>query len=189
MKLLLHCCCAPCATACVDSLKGSLAAGDIASETDYVPTLFWYNPNIHPLAEYHKRRDALLAFVSMNKLPLESIDECGSERLLQDIGTETPGELHDRPCCEMCYRLLLEKTAACAAQQGFDAISTTLLISPYQKHDMIRRLGEELAGQYGLVFLYRDFRPLFRESQAQARALGLYMQKYCGCAMSIQGRQ
>ena len=87
--------------------------------------------------------------------------------------------------CFFCYRIRLEKTAVYAAQNGYDAFSTSLLISPYQQHDVIRRMGEELAAHYKVKFFYRDFRPLFREGQAEARALGLYRQKYCGCEYSI----
>ncbi len=67
---------------------------------------------------------------------------------------------------------------------GYDTFSTTLLISPYQNHDALKQIGEEMAQKYNLIFLYRDFRPGFREGQAEARELGLYMQKYCGCVFS-----
>ncbi|MCL2762450.1 MAG: epoxyqueuosine reductase QueH [Treponema sp.] len=170
MKLLLHCCCAPCSIACIEHLAAEAIA----------PMLFWYNPNIHPFTEYQSRRDALRAFVSAKNLPLECIDEYGLLSFLEQIGNTTA--FPDR--CDVCYRMRLEQTAAFAAKHGFDAFSTTLLISPYQQHDTIRRLGEALAAQYGIAFVYRDFRPLFREGQNQARALGLYMQKYCGCMLS-----
>ena len=62
---------------------------------------------------------------------------------------------------------------------GYDAFSTTLLISPYQNHEALKQIGEEMAEKYGLTFLYRDFRVGFREGQNEARAIGLYMQKYC----------
>ena len=71
---------------------------------------------------------------------------------------------------------------------GYDTFSTTLLISPYQNHDAIKQIEEELAQKYNLKFLYRDFRPGFREGQAEARELGLYMQKYCGCIFSEEDR-
>ena len=71
---------------------------------------------------------------------------------------------------------------------GYDTFSTTLLISLYQNHDAIKQIGEELAQKYNLKFLYRDFRPGFREGQAEARELGLYMQKYCGCVFSEEDR-
>jgi tRNA A37 threonylcarbamoyladenosine dehydratase/predicted adenine nucleotide alpha hydrolase (AANH) superfamily ATPase len=173
MRLLFHCCCGPCATACVESL----AADGIT------PTLFWYNPNIHPLAEYQNRRDAFIAFAAATNLKTEmpgSNEEYGEQAFLTGIGgeTEAPGR------CEKCYRMRLEQTAAYAAEKGFDAFSTSLLISPYQQHDVIRRVGEEAAARHGVAFLYRDFRPLYGQSRKQARALGLYMQKFCGCMFS-----
>jgi tRNA A37 threonylcarbamoyladenosine dehydratase/predicted adenine nucleotide alpha hydrolase (AANH) superfamily ATPase len=149
------------------------------------PTLFWYNPNIHPLAEYHNRRDAFIAFAAAQNLEKEmpgSNEEYAEQAFLSGIGdeTEAPGR------CELCYRMRLEQTAAYAAEKGFDAFSTSLLISPYQQHDVIRRVGEEAAARYGVAFLYRDFRPLYGQSRKQARALGLYMQKYCGCLFSTE---
>jgi tRNA A37 threonylcarbamoyladenosine dehydratase/predicted adenine nucleotide alpha hydrolase (AANH) superfamily ATPase len=174
MRLLFHCCCGPCSIASVESL---IAEGK-------TPTLFWYNPNIHPLTEYRSRRDALSQFSTGQKLPLIMIDEYGLELFLRSLGPET--EMPGR--CGICYRLRLEKTAAFAAEHGFDTFSTSLLISPYQQHETIQNIGEELAAQYGIAFLYRDFRPFFRKGQASARARGLYMQKYCGCIFSEKER-
>ena len=77
---------------------------------------------------------------------------------------------------------------AFAKEHGFDTISTTLLVSPYQKHEILKEQGEEIAKKYGLNFLYRDFRVGFREGQNKARELGLYMQKYCGCVFSEEDR-
>jgi len=170
MRLLFHCCCGPCATACVENLHAEGIA----------PTLFWYNPNIHPLAEYQCRRDAFAAFAAAKNLQQEMIDTYDEQVFLSGIGSET--EAPQR--CGQCYRMRLEQAAAYAAEKGFDAFSTSLLISPYQKHDMIRSIGEEMAARFGIPFFYRDFRPLFRQSRDQARALGLYMQKYCGCMFS-----
>jgi predicted adenine nucleotide alpha hydrolase (AANH) superfamily ATPase len=72
--------------------------------------------------------------------------------------------------------------------EGYDGISSSLLISPYQSHDLIRRIGENAAIQYGVRFYYRDFRPCFRKGQNQAREMGFYMQKYCGCIFSEEER-
>ncbi|MDR0473468.1 MAG: epoxyqueuosine reductase QueH, partial [Treponema sp.] len=90
--------------------------------------------------------------------------------------------------CAFCYRLRHEKAAALASERSYDAFSTTLLISPYQNHELIREIGEELAGRYGLSFFYRDFRPRFRAGKAQAREARYYMQKYCGCIYSEEER-
>jgi len=91
-------------------------------------------------------------------------------------------------CVKYCYRVRFEQTARYAKEHGYDTFSTTLLISPYQNHNALKKIGEEMAEKYGLNFLYRDFRPGFREGQAEARELGLYMQKYCGCVFSEEMR-
>ena len=75
-----------------------------------------------------------------------------------------------------------------AKEKGYDAFSTTLLVSIYQNHDAIKQIAEELAKKYNIEFVYRDFREGFREGQAKARELGLYMQKYCGCIFSEEDR-
>jgi predicted adenine nucleotide alpha hydrolase (AANH) superfamily ATPase len=197
-KLLLHTCCAPCSVKCIDSL------------VDVKPALFWYNPNIHPYTEYRERRDTLVKFAAYAGLDLISDDEYGLRLFLRGIyagdaesniteelqakfpADDTPMELFQADArsqrCVYCYRLRLEKTAVRAAADGYDCFSTTLLISPYQNHDLIRQIGEELGETYGVKFLYRDFRPLFRAGQTKARELGLYMQKYCGCIFSEEER-
>ena len=144
MKLLLHCCCAPCTITCNENL----------TEDGIEPTLFWYNPNIQPYPEYQNRRDTLTAYAAAENLSLIIEDEYGTDGL---------SETTDEKRCETCYRLRLEKTAAYAAENGFETFSTSLLTSPYQRHDLIRQIGEETAAKYGVVFFYRDFRPLFRQ--------------------------
>ena len=172
MKLLLHCCCAPCSLSCVNALRGE----------GIEPELFWYNPNIHPCAEYSLRRDCLEKFAANEKLKLTLLDEYGLRLFLGTVFPEIEGR------CEKCYSLRLEKAASFAAQEGYSSFTTSLLISPYQDHEAIRRIGEEAAAKYGVDFLYRDFRPFFREGQSAARARGLYMQKYCGCIFSEEER-
>jgi len=174
MKLLFHCCCAPCAAASVESLCGE----------GITPTLFWYNPNIHPSTEYESRRDSLFAFAETGNLPLEKVDEYGLYPFLHSVGGEMAMGLR---CCD-CYYMRLARTAALAVELGFGAFGTSLLISPYQDHDLIRGTGDDVAKQHGMDFMYRDFRPMFRESQNQARANGFYMQKYCGCIFSEADR-
>jgi len=180
MKILLHCCCAPCSVSCV----GSLRAENIE------PHLFWYNPNIHPYTEYKLRRDCLNEFAKSKNLSLTLIDEYGLREFLSEVYSQADKDSisHHPQRCKKCYSIRLEKTAGFAAQEGYSAFSTTLLISPYQDHEEIKRVGEELAKKYGIEFLYRDFRPLFREGQSAARAENFYMQKYCGCVFSEEER-
>ena len=180
MKMLLHCCCAPCAVSCVKSFR----------DENIEPDLFWYNPNIHLYTEYRARRDSLVEFCGREKLKLELLDEYGLRFFLGEVfpmPEEQAGE--GRPGrCEICYRIRLEKTASFAAEKGYRSFTTSLLISPYQDHEAVRRIGEEAAAKYGVDFFYRDFRPLFRDGQARARAMGLYIQKYCGCIFSEEER-
>jgi len=179
MKLLLHCCCAPCSVSCVGSLRGE----------NIEPHLFWYNPNIHPYTEYKSRRDCLNEFAKSKKLSLTLIDEYGLREFLTEVYSQADSDSISHPQrCRKCYRIRLEKTVSFAAQEGYSAFSTTLLISPYQDHEEIKRVGEEMAKEYGIDFLYRDFRPLFREGQSAARAENFYIQKYCGCVFSEEER-
>ena len=90
--------------------------------------------------------------------------------------------------CRHCYRVRLEETARYAAEHGYTSFTSTLFVSPYQNHELLRQTAEELGRQYGVPFLYRDFRPGFRDGQRQARELGFYMQKYCGCVFSEEDR-
>ncbi|MDR2942760.1 MAG: epoxyqueuosine reductase QueH [Treponema sp.] len=172
MKLLLHACCAPCCTSCLPAFLGE----------GIQPDIFWYNPNIHPYGEYSLRRRSLIKFADNEGLKLKMIDEYGLKTFLSEVMPENNGR------CLKCYTLRLEKTAFNAAQDGYTAFTTSLLVSPYQDHDAIRRIGEQTAEKYGVEFLYKDFRPFFREGQTQARVNGCYMQKYCGCIFSEEER-
>ncbi len=172
MNTLLHICCAPCSIACVESLR----------QEGILPTGFWFNPNIHPVTEYRSRKQALEEYAQTAELPMIWEDMYGLRPFLAGL----EGKFDKR--CGFCYDLRLTEAARKAAEKGFASFTTTLLISPYQNHELLRQKGEEAAQQYGVSFLYRDFRPLFREGQNKARALGLYMQKYCGCIFSEEER-
>ena len=164
MKLLLHSCCGPCSLSCVKSLRAE----------NIEPYLFWYNPNIHPKTEYKARLNCLSEYTQEENLNLTIINE--------DIKRED-FNIENKKNCEKCYRVRLEKAASFAANESYCAFSTTLLISPYQDHELIKTISEELAAKYSVDFFYKDFRPLFREGQAASRAKGMYMQKYCGCML------
>lgn len=167
MKLLLHMCCAPCSVYPVGVLQGE----DITLEG------LFYNPNIHPIEEFLKRRENVEKFSQLKGIPVSYIDE-----FKQDEWEQFKGSGEQR--CNMCYDLRLEKVAQLAREKGFDAFSTTLLVSPYQKHEQIRESGEMFAKKYGVKFYYRDFREGFRQGQQQAKEMGLYRQKFCGCIIS-----
>lgn len=172
MRLLLHMCCAPCSTYPVDVLNGK--------NIDFEG--FFYNPNIHPIEEFTKRKENVEIFSKIKNLKIHYIDEFSQQRW-----ENFKGEEQER--CYMCYSSRLEKAAQYASEKGFEAYTTTLLVSPYQKHDLIKELGEKFAQKYGIAFYYEDFRPGFREGQQQAKNMGLYRQKYCGCIVSFNNRK
>ena len=90
--------------------------------------------------------------------------------------------------CVKCYEMRLFAAAKQAAEGGFDGFTSSLFISPYQNHELMREVAERAAAEYGVRFLYRDFRPYFRAGQERARELGMYIQKYCGCVFSEEER-
>jgi len=165
MKILLHACCAPCAIECVHLL----------CDDGHKVTLFWYNPNIEPQDEYGKRQGSLRKFVEFSATELINYGEYGIEDFTGNVISMNGDD------CGICYTKRLFAAASVTLNAGYDAFSTTLLISPYQKHDVIRSVGENIEQMTGTSFYYRDFRSSFRDGQRKARELGFYMQKYCGC--------
>ena len=173
MKVLLHTCCGPCSVYCIDRLK----------ELNIDMDCYWYNPNIHPYIEYKTRRDTLINYAKSIGIKVIVNDNYG----LKEFTKCVINDLENR-CQNYCYRIRLEETAKYAKDNGYDAFSTTLLISPYQKHDTLKEIGEEISKKYNIPFFYEDFRPGFRQGQQKARELGLYIQKYCGCIFSEEDR-
>lgn len=167
-SVLLHSCCGPCAAYVAKSLR----------EKALEVTAFWYNPNIHPFSEHERRLEAIQTLSRAIGLSLVINEGYDMLKYFRSV----VGHESDR--CPDCYRLRLSRTAAVANQRGFDAFTTTLLISPYQNHELIHKIGGELGREWGVEFHYSDFRPGFRESHRLSRELGLYHQGYCGCVYS-----
>lgn len=172
MKVLLHCCCAPCSLSCIEPLK----------QEKLELTAFWYNPNIHPFKEYEARRDCLINYANEIGLPIEINEEYGLVPFVKNV----VNDIENR--CVYCYEHRLEETAKYASENGFEYFTSTLLASLYQDHEAIKKAGEFFAQKYGVKFLYRDFRPNFRDGNALAKEKQFYMQKYCGCIFSEQER-
>ncbi len=172
--VLLHCCCAPCSLSCIDPLRGE----------GIEPAAFWYNPNIHPWKEYQARRDCLLDYAASLGLEVRVREDYG----LREFVTHAVESGNIDARCAWCYSRRLEGTAQYAAEHGFAGFTTTLLASTYQNHEAIAETAERWGREYGVKFLYRDFRPNFRAGNRRARELGFYMQKYCGCVFSEQDR-
>jgi len=146
-------------------------------------TAFWYNPNIHPYKEYERRLETLKELVAARDIPLIYRDGYDLEDFLaRIIPTPRPGH------CRLCYRMRLEEAARAAAAGDFSAFTTSLLISPYQKHEVIKEEGEAAAARHGVGFFYEDFRSHWREGVTLSKEAGMYRQPYCGCIFSEKER-
>ncbi|MCQ2482181.1 MAG: epoxyqueuosine reductase QueH [Clostridia bacterium] len=175
-KLLLHCCCGPCAMYPVYDL-----IQNFYSENDM--SLFWYNPNIHPEFEWNRRQENLKKVAEHYGLELLILEGFMQSYWESKEYLKPSGNYDSR--CDLCYDIRIDNTCRYAAEHGFDIVSTTLLVSPYQQHDKIKDLFEIKAQEYGLKFDYHDWREHFREGQKMARDIDLYRQKYCGCIFSL----
>lgn len=172
MDVFLHICCAPCSIMCIESLR----------DEGVSPTGYWFNPNIHPVTEYRARRDALKGYAASIDIPLILNDVYGLRPFVRAVADDIDGR------CAYCYETRMDEAARAAAENGFKRFTTTLFISPYQNHELLKETALRAAERHGVELLYRDFRPYFREGQRRARELELYMQKYCGCVFSEEER-
>ncbi len=172
MKILMHLCCANCALYPLTSLR----------QRGLEVTGLWYNPNIHPFQEYASRLGAVKSLQALWGLEVEYEDHYGLKEYLRSVVGREEGR------CAYCYAVRLEETAKRAKEMGMDAFTTSLLVSPYQKFDMIIETGRLMQERYDLEFLGEDFRPGFSEGRRISRDLGLYRQKYCGCIYSEMER-
>ena len=173
-NLFLHICCGPCAAYPLLFLREQ---ADIATVTGY-----YYNPNIHPYKEFVRRRDALQVLAKNNALPLQIDENYPLEEFLLAALTAPNGR------CSHCYEVRFRQTAKMAKEQGFDCFSTTLLVSPYQQHELIKETAERVAKEENIPFYYHDFRPGWTEGVRISKELELYRQPYCGCIMSERDR-
>lgn len=165
-KLLLHVCCAPCSIIVIDFLK-----------KDFELYLYFYNPNIHPLKEYKERFDSFINY--SKKLNYKYI--IGEYDYL-DYFKIVEKNIENR--CTFCYQLRLNEVVRKAKEINISNFSTTMLYSIYQKHNLIKRIGEILSVEYDLNFIYYDLRDKYFECKKKANEENLYIQKYCGCVFS-----
>ena len=172
MNTLLHICCAPCANQCIAALQGEGIS----------VTGFWYNPNIHPFTEYRARRNCVRSYLEAIGLPLIEKNDYALRPFIREVAEDIGNR------CRKCYEMRLFETAKAAAEGGFDSFTSSLFISPYQNHQLMAEVAEAAAKEYGVEFLYRDFRPYFKVGQETAREQAFYMQKYCGCVFSEEER-
>lgn len=174
-KILLHSCCGPCSTVCIERLVD-----------DYDVTVLYYNPNIYPREEYEKRKENEKIVCSHFNVPFVDGDY-NEESWLQYIkGLE--GEREGGARCEKCFYYRLEETAKKAKEGGFDIFGTTLTVSPHKSTPIINRVGKELSEKWQVEFLEESFKKKdgYLRSINLSKELSLYRQNYCGCRFSLR---
>ena len=175
-KIILQACCAPCASYPIKKLI----------EDNYMPVIFFYNPNIYPYEEYKIRRDELEKYCK--KINIEFFEgEYESDLFYKKIkGYELEPEKGKR--CSICFNLRLDKTALFAHSKGIDCFTTTLSVSPHKRSEQIFEIGREIAKKYNLNFIEYNFKKQdgFKKSRIIAKENNMYNQKYCGCKYSLR---
>lgn len=174
-KLLLHSCCGPCSTVCIERLI-----------ENYEVTVFYYNPCIFPEEEYFKRLEEQKRFLVDKQIEIiePSYDNNSYEELVKGFELEKEGGER----CKICFKQRLETTAKYAKENGFDYFSTTLTVSPHKNTIIINEIGEKIANELGIKFLSANFKKQngYLRSIELAKEYNLYRQNYCGCRYSIR---
>lgn len=188
-RLLLHACCAPCSSYCMEYLREYFAI-----------TVFYYNPNITEAEEYRKRAQEEKRLIGTYNEMLKKGQASGyhidviegeyePERFYELAkGLEQCPEGGER--CFRCYELRLRESARTAKEGGFDFFTTTLTISPLKNAEKLNETGERLAEEYGVRYLPSDFKKKdgYKRSIELSKQYGLYRQDYCGCIYSRMQR-
>ena len=174
MNILIHVCCAPCL---IHPFR------ELSKDNKNSVTGFFYNPNIHPYTEMKARLDEVYDYAP--RLGANLVEyEYDMENFFKALG----GEAEAPRRCRICWRMRLRETGAYAKEHGFDAFTSTLLVSPYQDRNEIARIGSEIGMEMKINFIDTDWRSGFREAQETARQSNMYRQKYCGCLFSERER-
>ena len=175
--LLLHSCCAPCSSYVLECLS-----------KHFKITIFYYNPNIEPIAEYQKRAGEQKRFLSafQSTTPIEFIEGPYDEDAFQIISSGREEEKEGGARCFLCYELRLRKTAEFAKSNGFDYFTTTLSVSPYKNAQALNEIGARLSEEYNIPYLFSDFKKKngYHRSIELSKQYQLYRQNFCGCIYS-----
>jgi epoxyqueuosine reductase len=166
--IAIHACCAHCTAYTVEHWR----------KEGYEVTAVWYNPNIHPYPEHQNRLESVRTLAQNLNFPL--VITKGYD--FQEYFRHVAGHEDDR--CGYCLRLRLNRVAAKARELGLDGFTTTTLISPHMKHELIKQVGEETEAASGVLFIYADLRKRYSDSRHITKPMDLYRQQYCGCLYS-----
>lgn len=178
-RLLLHSCCAPCSSYCLNETAKALSV-----------TVFYYNPNLDSREEYDRRKSEQIRF--LRETGLADFFDCDySPEDFARIARGLEGEQEGGARCAKCFRLRLEKTARTAKECGFDYFGTTLTVSPLKNARLINEIGFSLQTEYGVRYLPSDFKKRggYLQSTELSRQYNLYRQNYCGCVYSKRERE
>lgn len=172
--LLLHSCCAPCSSACLERLKDKFKI-----------TVLYYNPNIDEEEEYAKRKAEQIRFLQQTGWA-EILDCDHDEEAFGEMAKGLEDEPERGKRCYACYALRLNKTAQVAKANGFPWFCTTLSLSPYKNAEWLNELGEKIGGRYEVNYLISDFKKKggYARSIELSKEYGLYRQDFCGCKFS-----
>ena len=175
--LLLHACCAPCSSYCLEYLSQYFSI-----------TLFYYNPNIYPAQEYtHRVQEARRLCATLPaKHPITFLEGTFEPQRFYDAVRGLEGEPEGGARCRVCFRLRLEEAAKQAKEGGFDYFTTTLSISPLKDAAVLNEEGERAAEKFGVRHLPSNFKKKggYQRSIVLSREYDLYRQNYCGCVFS-----
>lgn len=181
-SLLLHSCCAPCSSYCLEYLSQYFKI-----------TVLYYNPNLYPAEEYERRvfeqRKLIAALPAKNAISLVEMKGDPEEFYSAVRGLEQIKEGGER--CFACFRLRLERAAKYAKENGFDFFTTTLTISPLKNAVKLNEIGEAAGAKFGVRHLPSDFKKKngYKRSVELSKIYGLYRQDYCGCVFSKRERE
>ncbi|MBQ9118216.1 MAG: epoxyqueuosine reductase QueH [Clostridia bacterium] len=173
-KLLLHSCCAPCSSACLERIA-----------KHFQVTVLYYNPNIDDEAEYEKRKSEQIRF--LQETGYADVLDCGHEKeKFEEMAKGLEEEPERGKRCYLCYELRLKKTAEVAKARAFDYFCTTLTLSPHKNADWLNEIGYRLEKELGVNYLPSDFKKQggYLRSIELSNEYGLYRQSFCGCKYS-----
>ena len=181
-SLLLHSCCGPCSSYCIEYLSQYFNI-----------TVFYYNPNIYPDEEYYHRVKEQQRFISQfpTKHKVSFIEGDFDTDRFYEIAKGLENEPEKGARCHKCYDLRLRRTAEVALEKGFDFFTTTLTISPMKDSQILNEIGLAIADEIGVKWLSSDFkkREGYKRSTELSREYNMYRQDYCGCVYSYRDRQ
>ncbi|MBQ7453015.1 MAG: epoxyqueuosine reductase QueH [Clostridia bacterium] len=178
-KLLLHSCCGPCSSACIERLL---------AETEYEITVFYYNPNIYPESEYlHRKSEQIRLIGELNNQKVKFLDCDYEPQEFERCALGLENEKEGGARCPKCFALRLSKTAQKAKELGYDAFATTLTVSPHKNAQQITEIGNQISTEVGVAYLPYDFKKKegFKRSIELSKEYNLYRQNYCGCRFSL----